>query len=42
MGNGSPWTDEEVNTLINVCAEASIQQQLDVAVQNKSVFEEIA
>ena len=42
MGKGSPWTYEEVKALISVWAEANIQQQLDGAVRNKSVFEEIS
>ena len=42
MGKGSPWTDEHVKALISVWAEANIQQQLDGAVRNKSVFQEIS
>ena len=42
MGKGSVWTDEEVKALIHVWVEAGIQQQLDGAVRNKSVFKEIA
>ena len=32
MGNGSPWTNEDVKALVSVWAEANIQQQLDGAV----------
>ena len=42
MGKGSPWTNEEVKALIHVWAKASIQQQLDGAVQNKSVYKDVA
>ena len=42
MGKGSVWTDAQVKALISVWAEASIQQQLDGAVRNKAVYEEIA
>ena len=42
MGKGSPWTDEEVKALIRVWAKASIQQQLDSAVQNKSIYKDVA
>lgn len=42
MGRGDPWTDAEVKTLIGIWAETSIQQQLDGAVHNKSVFKNIS
>ena len=42
IGKGSPWTDEHVKALISVWAEANIQQQLDGAVRNKSVFQELS
>ena len=42
MGKGTPWTDEDVKSLLSVWFEASIQQQLDRAVRNKAVFEEIS
>ena len=41
MGKGTSWADEEVKMLINVWAEANIQQQLDEAVRNKAIFERI-
>ena len=42
MGKNSVWTNAQVKALISVWAEASIQQQLDGAVRNKAVYEEIA
>ena len=42
MAKGTCWVHEEVEMLINILAEANIQQQLDGAVRNKAFFERIA
>ena len=39
---GSRWVDEETKTLISLWGEENIQQQLDGAVRNKTIYEEIA
>ena len=39
---GSRWFNEETKTLISLWGEENIQQQLDGAVRNKTIYEEIA
>ena len=39
---GSRWLDEETKTLISVWGEENVQQQLDSAVRNKVVYEQVA
>ena len=39
---GGVWSDDEVKCLIAVWGDKSIQQQLDGAVRNKEIFENIA
>jgi hypothetical protein len=39
---GSLWSDSEVRALIAIWGESDIQDELDGAVRNKVVFEEIA
>ena len=39
---GSRWLDEETKTLISVWGEENVQQQLDGAVRNKVVYEQVA
>lgn len=35
---GSPWSDAEIVALISIWGEADIQEQLDGATRNKSIF----
>ena len=42
MGKGASWSSDEVKALLSIWREASIQNELDGAVRNKSVFEKIA
>ena len=37
-----PWTDNEVKALIGLWGESDVQEELDGAVRNKVVYEEIA
>ena len=39
---GGVWSDDEVKCLIAVWGDKSIQQQLDGAVRNKEIFDNIA
>ena len=39
---GISWTDNEVRVLIGLWGESDVQEELDVAVRNKVVYEEIA
>ena len=39
---GSLWTDNEVRALIAIWGESDVQDELDGAVRNKVVFEDIA
>ena len=39
---GSRWLDDETKTLISVWGEENVQQQLDGAVRNKTVYEQVA
>ena len=39
---GSRWFNEETKTLISLWGEENIQQQLDGAVRNKTIYEDIA
>ena len=36
------WLDDETKTLISVWGEENVQQQLDGAVRNKTVYEQVA
>ena len=42
MSRGSSWSDSELSALISIWGEAGIQQQLDGAKWNRSIFERIA
>ncbi|KAK6493096.1 multifunctional protein ADE2 isoform X1 [Huso huso] len=39
---GKHWTDDEVRALLHIWSDSNIQTQLEGAVRNKSIFEEIA
>ena len=39
---GSSWSDNEVRTLISIWGEDNIQDQLDGAVRNQTIFDNIA
>ena len=39
---GSLWSDEEVRALIAIWGEANVQEELDGAVRNKVVYEDIS
>ena len=39
---GSSWSDNEVRTLISIWGEENIQDQLDGAVRNQTIFDNIA
>ena len=39
---GASWSDEEVLCLIGIWGEAKVQEELDGAVRNKTVFVKIA
>ena len=39
---GTSWTDNEVKALIGLLGESDVQEELDGAVRNKVVYEEIA
>ena len=38
MSRGSAWSDSEVSCLITIWGDASIQEQLDGATRNKSIY----
>ena len=38
MSRGSTWSDSEVAALITIWGEADIQEQLDGATRNKSIY----
>ena len=40
--HGSSWSDNEVRTLISIWGEDNIQDQLDGAVRNQTIFNNIA
>ena len=42
LTRGSFWADEEVKALIKVWGEENIQDELDGAVRNRTVFNNIA
>ena len=42
MSRGSSWSDAEVTALISVWGDADIQEQLDGATRNRSIFEKIS
>ena len=42
MSRGSTWTDAEVTALISIWGDTKIQEQLDGATRNKTIFDEIA
>ena len=35
---GAAWTDEEIKALISIWGDSKVQQELDGAVKNKSIF----
>ena len=39
---GSLWSDEEVRALIAIWGEANVQEELDGAVRNKVVYQDIS
>ena len=39
---GTPWSDEEVRALIAIWGETNVQEELDGAVRNKVVFQDIS
>ena len=39
---GTPWSDEEVRALIAIWGESNVQEELDGAVRNKVVFQDIS
>ena len=42
MNRGSVWSEKEVRDLINVWGERKIQEELDGAVRNKTVFQHVS
>ena len=42
MSRGSTWSDAEVSALITVWGEADVQEQLDGATRNQTIFANIA
>ena len=38
MNPGAAWTDEEIKALISIWGDSKVQQELDGAVRNKSIF----
>ena len=42
MSRGSAWSDCEVSSLITIWGDADIQEQLDGATRNKSIFQKIS
>ena len=42
MSRGSTWSDAEVSALITIWGEADVQEQLDGATRNQSIFAKIA
>ena len=42
MSRGSTWSDAEVSVLITVWGEADVQEQLDGATRNQTIFANIA
>ena len=42
MSRGSSWSDAEVTALISVWGDADIQEQLDGATRNRSIYEKIS
>ena len=42
MSHGSTWSDAEVSALITVWEEADVQEQLDGATRNQTIFANIA
>ena len=41
MSRGEAWSDNEVKALISIWGESKIQEELDGAVRNKTIFVEI-
>lgn len=39
---GSTWAEEEVKALLALWGEGNVQEQLDGAVRNKTIYENIA
>ena len=42
MNHGSTWSDAEITALISIWGDAKIQDQLDSATRNKTIFEDIS
>ena len=42
MSHGSAWSDNEVAALIAIWGDADIQDQLDGATRNKTIFDKIS
>ena len=42
MSRGSSWSDAEVTALISIWGDADIQEQLDGATRNRSIYEHIS
>lgn len=42
MSRGSTWSDAEVSALIAIWGEADIQEQLDGATRNQTIFANIS
>ena len=42
MSRGSAWSDNEVAALVAIWGDEDIQEQLDGATRNKSIFETIS
>jgi len=42
MNRGSTWSDAEITALISIWGDAKIQEQLDGATRNKTIFEDIS
>ena len=42
MSRGSSWSDTEVTALISIWGDADIQEQLDGATRNRSIYEHIS